>query len=491
VARPFALRRRSVMPALLPSVVREPPVANKGQVAAAEQAVLSAKEQQRVADKFANFRSAVKVGKDRIEVSSDLRQKRYDIFGECTAGAVAVEVDEVAQSFFEREQAVLRAKRRGWSTEDFDAVCELGSGAFGTVHLVKQKGGDAVFALKQMKKSRYQRKNYRDRAFAERNLLGQAMTRWFVELHATFQDSEHVFMLMEFVQGGELFKYLDMKERFSIEETRFYMAELIVALDVVHRSGFVHRDVKPDNIMLTKSGHLKLLDFGLCKHEVLDPEELNVTGTGRRARLQSKVGTPQYMSPEAFAGEAGAPSDLWSLGIVTFECLYGGVPFHAGDKHGMDAINMIHAMVRGHAKYFPLRLKKAKSFGFIPPAAEQLLNSIICNESVRLSVQGIKQQAFFDGVQFDMIHLAQPLIIPKVNGQLDASNFDDASKRSHLPRRRCVPKDPNLEWAHYEFDRETHALEQPEAVKDLFVSASRASGSPSSQASSSPKSRFC
>merc|ERR1712176_1518629 len=107
---------------------------------------------------------------------------------------------------------------------------------------------------------------------------------------------------MEFLQGGDLIGHLLKRKRFSQDETSFYMAELLEALHTVHRCGFVHRDVKPDNVVLTKEGHLKLLDFGLCRQ---DPQQLlnevqleSITGTDSRARLKSMVGTPQYMAPE-------------------------------------------------------------------------------------------------------------------------------------------------------------------------------------------------
>lgn len=428
---------------------------------------LTGEARHRITEKFANFRTAVQRGKCGVEGTAVLRARRYQVFGDRSA-IETIDREEVDKAFFEREMAVLRTTRRQWSTNDFDPVCVLGQGAFGIVHLVKQKGHDKFFALKEMDKSRYQRKNNRERAYAERDILAEARTRWFVELYATFQDSDHVFMLMEFVPGGDLITYLQKKNRFSPKETAFYMAELLEALDCVHKHGYVHRDVKPDNVILTQYGHLKLLDFGLCKHEA----EVGEAGedTSRRARLRSRAGTPQYMAPESFQGETSPAADIWALGIMTFECLYGVVPFHAGNKQSREAITSISVKVMNHATEFPKRLQKAKAFGFIPPNAEQFLRHIICDQSDRLASEALRHELFFSDIDFARLHLMQPPIQPKVNGPADVSNFDDPSRCQELPRqRKGVRKDPTLDWAHYEFDREVHDLERPEALEELFV----------------------
>eukprot|EP00405_Crypthecodinium_cohnii_P012992 CAMPEP_0206426208 /NCGR_PEP_ID=MMETSP0324_2-20121206/4235_1 /ASSEMBLY_ACC=CAM_ASM_000836 /TAXON_ID=2866 /ORGANISM="Crypthecodinium cohnii, Strain Seligo" /LENGTH=485 /DNA_ID=CAMNT_0053891107 /DNA_START=100 /DNA_END=1557 /DNA_ORIENTATION=+ len=437
--------------------------------------------QRKVTEKFGNFKAAVSTGRDKTSSAAALRNERYKVFGQHVDGCSSqTDREAAAVAFLEREKAIMRAQRKHMSTEDFQPICVLGQGAFGVVHLVQRKGTEHYFALKQMKKSRYQKKNYRDRAYAERDVLAAARTRWFVQLLATFQDTDHVFMVMEFVQGGELLKYFELKDRFTIEETKFYMAELLEALDTVHRCGFVHRDVKPDNIVLTAEGHLKLLDFGLCKPEPKDDEyaaeaaKYN-TGSGdgsgntRRARMVSRVGTPQYMSPEAFAGEAQAPSDIWALGIVMFEALYGGVPFHAGNKEGQEAILLVAQQVKEHARTFPKRLAKAKSFGFMPPDAEHLLLKIICPEPLRADAQAIRLDPFFEGTDFANIHTQTPPILPKLTGPTDTAYFDSPKKSQALPRRKAgAQRDQALEWAHYEFDRELCELERPEGVAEVL-----------------------
>mmetsp|Transcript_44028 Transcript_44028/g.126101 ORF Transcript_44028/g.126101 Transcript_44028/m.126101 type:complete len:498 (-) Transcript_44028:65-1558(-) len=430
----------------------------------------------RVAEKFGNFKSAVQLGKQRTTDSASLRDQRYRMFGErAEACDDDGEKQVAAKSFLDRETLAVRGKRKKWTTEDFQPVVVLGKGAFGVVHLVNLKGTETYYALKQMKKSRYAKKNYRERAYAERECLAGARSRWFVELLATFQDSDHVYMVMEFVQGGELFKHIEMKERMSLQETQFYMAELLEAIDTVHRHGFVHRDVKPDNIVLTKDGHLKLLDFGLCKPDPNEADDDNKEvgpkpGT-RRAKLNSRVGTPQYMSPEAYVGDARASSDLWAMGVVTFECLYGGLPFHAGEKEGHEAILLISTQVREHARTFPKRLQKAKQHGFMPPEAEAMLLRLICRESERADAKALRQDPFFAGIDFATIHEQTPVIVPQLRGPTDTTYFDSMGRSQALPKhQRGVPKDHSLEWAHYEFDRETNELERPANVHEAWQS---------------------
>ena len=128
---------------------------------------------------------------------------------------------------------------------------------------------EEVYALKQIQKAHYINKN-RKKAYNERDALARGWGTWFVDLLGTFQDSEHIYIVMEFVQGGDFFAYMEKKDKLSMVETRFYMAELISAINAIHQCGFIHRDLKPDNLVLTAQGHLKLLDFGLCTPVDLD-----------------------------------------------------------------------------------------------------------------------------------------------------------------------------------------------------------------------------
>eukprot|EP00420_Gonyaulax_spinifera_P038131 CAMPEP_0197884456 /NCGR_PEP_ID=MMETSP1439-20131203/10898_1 /TAXON_ID=66791 /ORGANISM="Gonyaulax spinifera, Strain CCMP409" /LENGTH=459 /DNA_ID=CAMNT_0043504189 /DNA_START=47 /DNA_END=1426 /DNA_ORIENTATION=+ len=435
----------------------------------------------RMAAKAANFKQAIEMNKKQKERENSDRTKRYQLLEEFTSKADDDEHrEDMMRRFEQQERDGVRAQCKVWTTDDFMPVRVIGQGSYGTVHLVKHRGTDEYLALKQMAKARYSKKNLRERAYAEREILAEARNRWFVELKMTFQDAENVYMAMEFLQGGDLCTHLEHKLRFSKEETAFYMAELLQAIDVVHRAGFVHRDVKPDNVVLDSRGHLKLLDFGLCKADpgatVEQEAEAKPAASGklpstRRQRLKSQVGTPQYMSPEAYRGAMGPAGDLWALGIMAFECLYGSVPFHAGLEEGPKAIMMVAQKVKNYKDTFPPRLHKAMERGFIGSTAEDFLCRVVCDVSERLDVESMRHHPFFEGIDFERVHLATPPIRPRVSGAGDARHFEDFGVQP-LPRApRGLQKDPTMEWAHYEFDRTTHDLQRPEAVVELFTGA--------------------
>ncbi|CAE8599778.1 unnamed protein product, partial [Polarella glacialis] len=374
-----------------------------------------------------------------------------------------------------------------WTTDDFKSLAVLGAGAFGTVFLVKQVASDSeqYFAVKQMTKQRHSKKNIKKCVYNERDVLAQARNRWFVELFATFQDADHIYMVMEFVPGGDLFKWIELKNRFTPDQTRFYMAELLEALDVLHKQGFVHRDIKFDNMVLSASGHLKLLDFGLCKVDpngVKDEDPATQTdlcsgvannGAGKfsgRQHLASQVGTAHYMAPEVLRGEVGPESDVWAVGVMAFECLYGSPPFHAYDlTDEAGRRSALKKCVLNHKDVFPRRLEKAKIHGFIPPDAERFLLGVVCDKSERLTIEQLRKEPFFESLDLANIHLMEPPLKPRLSGPSDTRNFDDHPYKS-LPRADdCGAwKDNSLEWANYEFDREAFELQRPEALQEVL-----------------------
>jgi len=410
-------------------------------------------------ERSANFKAAILATKDSIEKDVVLRQSRQDAL----EGASRAEVKMVSQL----ENKALRASCKSWSTADFEPVKVIGQGAFGTVHLVKQIGGEQLYALKQIEKAGYSKKNYRDRLYAERDILTEATSRWFVDLHATFQDDLNVYMVMEFLQGGDLIGHVLKLRRFTQEQTCFYMAELLEALDTVHQRGFVHRDVKPDNVVLNKDGHIKLLDFGLAKQELREGEFPGSEGApqtpGRttRAQLKSTVGTPQYMAPESFRGSHGKEADLWALGIMTFECLSGHVPFHSGTKSGAGAIQMIRDQINDHVRLLPTKFRAIQSKGYVNEVSQSFISQLVCSKNGRLNADECRQTPFFQSIDFSRIHLCSPPIVPELSDAADTRYFHDCRVgRRPLPVATASgsKKDAALEWTHYEFDCDASLL---------------------------------
>lgn len=164
----------------------------------------------------------------------------------------------------QKESDFLRLRRTRMGVDDFVTIKVIGKGAFGQVRLVQKKDSGKIFAMKALKKSEAINNDQMAHVKAERDLLAQSTkTDWVVQLFYSFQDSFHLYLIMEFLPGGDLMSMLIKHNVFSEDVTRFYVAECVMAINFVHDLGYVHRDIKPDNLLIDRNGHLKLSDFGL------------------------------------------------------------------------------------------------------------------------------------------------------------------------------------------------------------------------------------
>lgn len=175
---------------------------------------------------------------------------------------------ETAQELLKKKEVQLWRKQRAKiKVSDFDSVAIIGKGAFGEVRLCREKeGAEQLVAIKKMKKQEMIKKNQLKHVIAEREILAQADNPWIVDLYSSFTDTESLYLVMEYLPGGDLMNQLIKRDIFTEQETRFYMVELVLAIDSVHQLNYIHRDIKPDNILLDRKGHVKLSDFGLCKY---------------------------------------------------------------------------------------------------------------------------------------------------------------------------------------------------------------------------------
>ncbi|XP_015983598.2 ribosomal protein S6 kinase alpha-2 isoform X2 [Rousettus aegyptiacus] len=291
----------------------------------------------------------------------------------------------------------------------FELLKVLGQGSYGKVFLVRKvKGSDArqLYAMKVLKKATLKVRD-RVRSKMERDILAEVNHPFIVKLHYAFQTEGKLYLILDFLRGGDLFTRLSKEVMFTEEDVKFYLAELALALDHLHGLGVIYRDLKPENILLDEEGHIKITDFGLSK-EAIDHDK----------RAYSFCGTIEYMAPEVVNRRGHTQSaDWWSFGVLMFEMLTGSLPFQGKDRKETMALVL-----------------KAK-LGmpqFLSPEAQSLLRALFkrnpCNRLGAGSdgVEEIKRHPFFATVDWNKLYRKEikPPFKPAVGRPEDTFHFD-------------------------------------------------------------------
>ena len=292
---------------------------------------------------------------------------------------------------------------------DFELRTVLGKGGYGKVFQVKKVSGDdqgCIYAMKVLKKATIVR-NQKDTAHtkAERNILEQIKHPFIVDLHYAFQTKGKLYLILEYLSGGELFMHLEREGIFLEDTCCFYVAEITLALEHLHSMGIIYRDLKPENILLDATGHVKLTDFGLCKESI---DESTVTHTF--------CGTIEYMAPEILTRSGhGKAVDWWSLGALMYDMLTGAPPFTAENRK-----KTIEKILKGKLNLPP----------YLSNDARELIKKFLKRQvPMRLGEKGadeIKQQLFFKNIDWDKAAIRQlePPFKPTLSGPDDVSQFD-------------------------------------------------------------------
>lgn len=295
--------------------------------------------------------------------------------------------------------------------QDFVLLKVLGKGGYGKVFQVRKTSGqDAgkIFAMKVLKKATIVR-NQKDTAHtrAERNILEAVKSPFICDLSYAFQTGGKLYLILEYLSGGELFMHLEREGIFLEDTAAFYLSEIVVSLEHLHEQGIIYRDLKPENILLDSKGHVKLTDFGLCK-ETLDAEE----------KTHTFCGTIEYMAPEILmrCGHDKAV-DWWSLGALMFDMLTGGPPFTAESRK-----KTIDKILKGR-----LTLP-----AYLSPEARDLIKKLLKRHvETRLGAgaddaNDIKAHPFFRHLDWDQVYAREiePPFKPDIQSDEDASLFD-------------------------------------------------------------------
>lgn len=362
--------------------------------------------------------------------------------------------EHLRDTFVRRETEYMRLRRLKLTTKSFDTIKVIGRGAFGEVRLVRMTSTGRLYAMKRLRKADMISKDQVAHVRAERDVMADnnyyySQNPWVVSLYYSFQDERHLYMIMEYVAGGDMMTMLIKYDTFPEDWVRFYIAETILAIESIHKLSYIHRDIKPDNLLIDDSGHIKLSDFGLCtgletnrfaalykalegqSSELLQEDKkvksrkYNMDSWRKRRRVMafSTVGTPDYIAPEVF-GKTGYSwgCDWWSVGVIMYEMLVGYPPYCS--ETPQETYRKI--MNYRETLLFPPEVS-------LSPEAKNLIEGLLCHHSERIGKNGVgdlKQHPFFNGVDWANIRTQDPPVFPKIEHECDTSNFEEYEEES-------------------------------------------------------------
>jgi serine/threonine kinase 38 len=389
----------------------------------------------------------------------------------------------------------MRQGRKKMTIREFEPLTIIGRGAFGEVRVCRQKSTGDIVAIKKMRKEDMLKKNQLMHVRTEREIMTSS-NEWIVNLKYSFQDEYYLYLVMDFLPGGDLMNLLMKKEILTEDEARFYTAEMILAVDSVHKLNCIHRDLKPDNILIDKRGHIQLSDFGLSKlsdnafypmsskEASQPPKKLMNQGKDiitkanpnmnfnnsiklnkkfhKKSRLlaYSTVGTPDYIAPEVFGQNGyGQEVDWWSIGVMFFEMVVGYPPFFS--ENPSDTCKKI--------------IKWKENFSIpedaeLSPEAENLILRMVAPAENRLGYGGVEEimkHPFFKGVDWNNIRKTKAPFIPDIKNDYDTKYFDTFPEEEpfYPPTSGNNRQRKDVNYAGYTFNRDY------ENTKDSFLQA--------------------
>ncbi|KAG0677036.1 hypothetical protein C6P40_003083 [Pichia californica] len=288
--------------------------------------------------------------------------------------------------------------------EDFDLLKVIGKGSFGKVMQVRKKDTGKIYALKSIRKAHIVNKMEVTHTLAEKFVLSRVNSPFIVPLKFAFQSSEKLYLVLSFINGGELFYHLQKARRFPLIRAKFYICELLSAIETLHSMNIVYRDLKPENILLDYQGHIALCDFGLCKINMKLDQKTNTF-----------CGTPEYLAPELLLNRGYTRVvDFWTLGVLLYEMLTSLPPFYDED------VSIMYKKILEDPLIFPSDMDSV---------TKDLITKLLNRDSAqRLGYHGvdeIKSHQFFKDIDWVKLNNKGyiPPYKPQVKNSLDISNI--------------------------------------------------------------------
>ncbi|XP_003748188.1 serine/threonine-protein kinase greatwall [Galendromus occidentalis] len=296
------------------------------------------------------------------------------------------------------------------SIEDFVIVKNISSGAFGKVVLARHRiKSDQIYAVKVMEKFHMLNKNMAERVNNEKNALAISHSDFVVKIFYSLQSRSRIYLVMEYMIGGDLKNLLQRMIAFPESVACFYVAECALALEYLHRHGIIHRDIKPDNVVIGQDGHVKLTDFGLCN---FDRENVEIGQSGI-------LGTPDYLAPEILRRKNHTTAvDIWSLGVCLYEFLIGCPPFID------ETVEQVFSNILSRAIDYP------EGEEALSDAAVATIESLLETDvSLRPSAVSLRELPLFKDIDFSRIHQQRAPWIPSTSSDIDTACFEGSRAR--------------------------------------------------------------
>ncbi|XP_042411886.1 serine/threonine-protein kinase tricornered-like [Zingiber officinale] len=404
--------------------------------------------------------------KNQMKNIQERKERRWFLERKLASSQVSKEEQlNLLKDLERKETEYMRLKRHKICVDDFELLTIIGRGAFGEVRLCREKSSCNIYAMKKLKKSEMVSRGQVEHVRAERNLLAEVASHYIVKLYYSFQDDEYLYLIMEYLPGGDMMTLLIREDTLTETVARFYIAQSVLAIESIHKHNYIHRDIKPDNLLLDKNGHMKLSDFGLCKpidysklstlkedepmpdeniRESMDidrfsdknndniwkspQEQLQHWQMNRRKLAFSTVGTPDYIAPEVLLKKGyGMECDWWSLGAIMYEMLVGYPPFYSDDP-----ITTCRKIVHWRNQL------KFPEDSRLSLEAKDLICRLLCDVEHRFGSGGadqIKAHPWFKDVVWDKLYEMDAAFKPEVNGELDTQNFLKFDELDPTPSR--------------------------------------------------------